>query len=64
MSYKKQFSKYEVNIGCNTYGWFKDYDKAVDKFNFYAKYPDELDDTLVLKDSKTGEILMSCEPEE
>ena len=64
MSYQNQFSRYDVKIGFNTMAWFKDYNKAVAKYNFYAAAPDELDDTLMLVNHKTGKVLKQCEPED
>lgn len=63
MTYRQKHANYEVKIGDVPYKWFVKYEKAVEEYNFLAQAPDELEGTLTLVDSRTGEILMSCEPE-
>jgi len=63
MSYKNHVNNYTVKIGSDTYGQFKDCNEARNLFNFYAAYPNELHDVLVLMDSHTGELLEICQPE-
>lgn len=64
MTYCQKFAVYEVKIGDDTYAWFKDLEKATERFNFYAAAPDELEDVLTLVESKTGEILKQVNPVE
>ena len=64
MTYQNRYGKYAVKIDGTTYAWFKNYDKAVAEFEFYAKAPEELEGTLTLEDIKTGGILKSVEPVE
>ena len=63
MTYMKKFGEFAVKEGNTVLKWFKDREKAVDCFNWYAEAPEELENTLRLVCLRTGEILMECQPE-
>ena len=44
--------------------WFRSYEKAKEKYDSLARYPDELDGTLELVDRLNGEVLEVTEPED
>lgn len=64
MTYKTRFARYEIRIGGVCYKWFKSLEKAEAEYEELAEAMDEIEDTLELVNSKTGEVLASAEPEE
>ena len=63
MTYMKKYGNYAIYMDGLVFKWFKDYEKAKEACDFYAKYPDELDGDMTLVNIRSGEILATCDAE-
>lgn len=64
MTYRGKYGKYDITIDGMVMWWFRSYEKAKEKYDSLARYPDELDGTLELVDRLNGEVLEVTEPED
>ena len=63
MTYMKKYGNYAIYMGGLAFKWFKTFENAKKEFDFYAQYPDELEDDMTLVNIRTSEVLESCEAE-
>lgn len=57
MTYRQKYGKYEIRIDGSVWKWFKDYDKALAEYEWYAQFPEELDGDMELVEIATGAVL-------